>query len=74
MIKEQNNMKVKETKVKNVRYNPSRAGNTVNIYIFTSKYLRISPLHVVCVSYFSKNTTIKFHCEILIKKELTNNC
>ena len=44
MINRQNNIKVQETtKVKNLRYNPSRADNTVNIYTSTNMS-EVSPL------------------------------
>ena len=45
MINKQNNIRVKEaTKVKNLRHNPSRAGNKVNIYDIATNISEISPL------------------------------
>ena len=45
MINKQNSIRVKEaTKVKNLHYNPSRAGNRVNIYNIATNISEISPL------------------------------
>ena len=44
MINKQDNITINETtKVRNLRYNPSRADNTVNIYISTN-ISEVSPL------------------------------